>query len=259
MQYIKAREVDVAAIHDIDGARFGKQQIEGVNVVQLAVRDVDEAWDVAAQIEQSVHLHRRLGGAKVCPWKQRQAKIDGGRVQSIDRVGQLQAQAFVGVELARLGNQPVGELRVNAPVARLVGIGQRRSPDRLAKAHVVELRGLRRQADFDIAQALSVSQLRERHRSVLLGTAQRSHPSVAAVARNNPRECAPWQKIHELGEQRLADIHERLLGKTPNSARSSSNRHHSFAPASYCQINPFQNALAVNRTAVSALTSIRPI
>src|SRR5437660_9189995 len=91
-------------------------------------------------------------------------------------------------------------------------------------------------------------------RTPSLGIARHSTafaPSVAAVARNNPRECAPWQKIHELGEQRLADIHERLLGKTPNSARSSSNRHHSFAPASYCQINPFQNALAVNRTAVS--------
>jgi GcrA cell cycle regulator len=59
-----------------------------------------------------------------------------------------------------------------------------------------------------------------------------------------------------LGEQRLADIHERLLGKTPNSARSSSNRHHSFAPASYCQINPFQNALAVNRTAVTRAISL---
>lgn len=69
MQDVKAREVDVAAIHDVDGACFGDQQIESVNVVQLAVRDVNEARDVAAQIEQRVHLHRRLGGAKVRPWK----------------------------------------------------------------------------------------------------------------------------------------------------------------------------------------------
>src|ERR1017187_3894266 len=117
-----------------------------------------------------------------------------------------------------------------------------RTACRLAKAHVVELRGLSRQADLDIAQALSVGQLRERHRSVLLGTAQRSHPSVATVARNNPRKGAPRQKIHELGEKRFADVHGRLLGKTPNSARSSSNRHHPFPPASSSQISPFQNA-----------------
>jgi len=71
IQDVKAREIDVAAIHDINGDRFGEQQIEGVNVVQLAVRDVDEARDVAAQIEQGVHLHRRLGSAKVRPRKQR--------------------------------------------------------------------------------------------------------------------------------------------------------------------------------------------
>src|ERR1019366_4985891 len=140
------------------------------------------------------------------------------------------------------GQSAGGRTPLNAPVARLVGIGQRRSPDRLAKAHVVELRGLSRQADLDIAQALSVGQLRERHRSVLLGTAQRSHPSVATVARNNPRKGAPRQKIHELGEKRFADVHGRLLGKTPNSARSSSNRHHPFPPASSSQISPFQNA-----------------
>src|SRR6266403_1249022 len=62
MQDVKTREVDVAAIHNVDGARFGEQQIEGVNVVQLAVRDVNEARDIAAQIEQGVQLHRRLGG-----------------------------------------------------------------------------------------------------------------------------------------------------------------------------------------------------
>src|SRR5450830_1382620 len=249
MQYIKACEVDVAAIHDVDGARFGEQQIEGVNVVQLAVRDVNEARNVAAQIEQRVHLHGRLGGAKVRPWKQRQAQIDGGGVQSIDRVAQLQAQTFVGIKLPRLGNQPVGELRVNAPVARLVGIGQRRSPDRLAKAHVVELRGLSRQADLDIAQALSVGQLRERHRSVLLGTAQRSHPSVATVARNNPRKLAPRQKIHELGEKRFADVHGRLekLRIAPDQVQIDTTHFRPLAPPKSALS---RTRLAVNRTAV---------
>jgi hypothetical protein len=41
-------EIDVAAIHDVDGARFREQQVESVDVVQLAVRKVDEARDVAA-------------------------------------------------------------------------------------------------------------------------------------------------------------------------------------------------------------------
>ena len=176
------------------------------------------------------------------PRKQRQAQIDGGGVQSIDRVAQLHVQAFVGIKLPRLGNQPVGELRVNPPVARLVGIGQRRPPHRLAKTHVVELRGLSRQARFDIAQTFPIGQLRERHGAILLGTVQRSHPEVAAVPRNDPPERAPRQKIHQLGEQRLAGVHGRLLGKIPSrSARPSSNRHHPFSPPSSSQISTFQN------------------
>ena len=89
MQDVKAREIDVAAIHDVDGARFGQQQVESINIVQLAIRDVDEARDVATQIEQGVHLHCRLRGTKARPWKQRQAQIHGGGVQSVDRASQL--------------------------------------------------------------------------------------------------------------------------------------------------------------------------
>src|SRR6266853_546274 len=48
MQPMEAGEIDVAAIHDVDGARFREQQVKSMDVVQLAVRNVDEARDVAA-------------------------------------------------------------------------------------------------------------------------------------------------------------------------------------------------------------------
>ena len=64
MQHIKAGKVDVATIHDVDGSGFRQEHIEGMNVVQLAIRDVDKTRNVAPQVEQRVHLHRRLGGAE---------------------------------------------------------------------------------------------------------------------------------------------------------------------------------------------------
>ena len=64
MQTVKPAEIDVAAIHDIDGVSLGEQQIECVDVVELAVGYMDKARDISAQIQQRVHLHRRLGVRK---------------------------------------------------------------------------------------------------------------------------------------------------------------------------------------------------
>jgi hypothetical protein len=164
------------------------------------------------------------------PRKDRQAKIDGRRVERIDRVGEVQTQILVDVQSPRLADQSLGQLRVNAPVARLVGIGQRRAPHRIAEAHGIEFRGLHRQAGFDVAQALPVGQLCERHGPIMLAAGQRPHPLIAAVPRDNPGECAPRQKIHQLGKKRLATVHWRLLGNLPKSARSGSNRHQAKSP-----------------------------
>ena len=124
VQHVKASEVDVPAIHHVDGAGLRKQHIKRVNVVQLAVRDVDEAWDVATQVKQRVHLHRGFGRAKVRPRKHRQAQIDRRRVQGIDGAGKLQSQIVAGVEPSGLRDQPVCELCVDSPVARFVGIAK---------------------------------------------------------------------------------------------------------------------------------------
>ena len=62
---------------------------------------------------------------------------------------------------------------------------------------------------LDIAQTLAIGQLREGHGPKLLGAGAASR-TVAAVSRDDPFEGAPRQKIHELREQRLADVHGRL-------------------------------------------------
>ena len=76
---MKAAEIDIAAIHDIDRAGFRGQQVECTDIGHLAVGNIDEAWDVAAQIEQRVHLHGGFGGPEMRPRKHRQAQIDGRR------------------------------------------------------------------------------------------------------------------------------------------------------------------------------------
>jgi hypothetical protein len=188
--------------------------------------------NVATQIEQRMHLHRRLGGAKQRPGKQRQTQIYGGRIQRVTGVLQFDAEAVACIQGARLRYQALGELCVNTPIPCLVGIGKRRAFDIVTKPHVIALGGLRRQAHLDIAQTFAVGQLSKRHCAKLIGTVQRLHVTVAAMSRHDSGKRAPRQKIHQLREQRLANVHRRLRGnyprKSPGTAFCLSNRHHFF-------------------------------
>jgi hypothetical protein len=67
MQREKPLVVDVSAIHDVDASRLDRQYVEHAYVVHLAVRDVDEGRNRAAQIEQRVQLDGGLGGAERRP------------------------------------------------------------------------------------------------------------------------------------------------------------------------------------------------
>jgi hypothetical protein len=116
-----------------------------------------------------------------------------------------------------------------------------------------ELRGLSRQARFDIAQALALGQLCERHNPVLLSTGRGLNRVIAVITGNDPCERAPGQTIHQLREQRLSGVHwQALHGKGSGKSPPDSNRHHRKSPenststqfvrktpdsSEYCQFN----------------------
>src|SRR5208282_21428 len=80
VEAVQPLEVEKAPIHDVERAGLGQQLIEDVDLVHLAVADMDEGRDVAAQVEQRVQLDRLLVRAKRRPREYRQAQIDGGRI-----------------------------------------------------------------------------------------------------------------------------------------------------------------------------------
>ena len=199
--------------------------------MQLAVGNVNKARNRPTQVEQGVQLDGRLGGAKRRPRKHRQAQVDGGGIEGVDCVRQIHAKRVGCIEFSRLGNQSLGKVGVDAPVAPFVGIGQRGAAHRLAQSHMVELRRLRRKTNFDVAQTLPVSELGKGHATKLLGATQSSRAVIATVARNDSMKGFPWQEVHDLRKQRLASVHHPLRalrnrkGYTLSARRS--NRGHS--------------------------------
>jgi len=72
----------------------------------------------AAQIQQGVHLDRCLGGSKRRPRKQRKQQVDRRGIQSVCRVAQIGTERFVDIQPACNADQTLGEVGVDAPVAR---------------------------------------------------------------------------------------------------------------------------------------------
>ena len=202
-------EVHVATVHDVESSRLGQQNIEDVDIVQLAVGDMDEGGDVASQIQQGMELDGRLGGAKVRPRKDRQAQVDGGGVESVDRIVEIKSQFLVGMEGTGDTDQGLGEIGVDAPVAVFVGFGQSIASHALGtQTHVIQLALMCTQTDFDPAQTLAVGQLGEGHDQVLVEAAKPLHITLALIAGNTPAEAMHGKVIHDLGKNEFACVHE---------------------------------------------------
>jgi hypothetical protein len=98
MQSEPAGEVGEAVIHDERAAGFGYQDVEHIDLVHLAVADVDEGWNVAAQVEQRMHLDGRFGLMKARPGKDAQAQVDGCGIECVDCLFQFHRKAVAGIK-----------------------------------------------------------------------------------------------------------------------------------------------------------------
>jgi hypothetical protein len=200
--------------------------IQHIDVVQFRVADVYEGGNRSAQVEQSVQLDRSFGLTKWGPGKQRQAKVYGGGIQRIHGVCQIHCQRFVGIKSAADGNEGLSEFVVDAPVARLVGIGQRAAADVAAYAEVVKLGGLCPQTSFDVAQALAISKLGKGHAQKLVQTTEAADVEVATVFLDQSPEGVPRREFHHLGKNQFASVHRMPPGKSrkpaPGRVRCSS-------------------------------------
>src|SRR6185369_16663029 len=85
--------------------------------------------------------------------------INNAGVQSIYGFVQHHTQGIIDVELTGLAQEQLGQIRVDAPVTLLVGIGQRAAPNRSAQPQMVDVSRAGVEASFDVAQSLAPSQL----------------------------------------------------------------------------------------------------
>ena len=97
MQCKEAFKIQIASVHDVNGADLRKQQIQDIDLVDSAFGNGDKRRDVASQIQQRMEFNRSFRFTKIGPREHRKTKIDNGGVQRIDRFIQLNPEVFIGI------------------------------------------------------------------------------------------------------------------------------------------------------------------
>src|SRR5687767_15589198 len=157
----------------------------------------------------------------------RQSLIRSG-IECVDRLFEFQPKWLLDIESPRSADELLREIRIDAPIARFVGVGQRAARHVAMDAQVIELRTLSLQTSFDVAQAFPVRQLCKRHAAKLVGTAEMPYSMIATIALHDSSKTLPRKMIHELGEHQFADEHVHSLrwGKPQIRALRRSSRGH---------------------------------
>ena len=124
---MQSGEIRIASIHHIKSARFQRNHIQNVDLVKCAFGDMNEGGDVPLQIQQGVQLDGAFCSSESCLGKHGQAQIDGGRIQGVHRLVQVENSRFVHIQLSGNIDQVIGIVGVHAPIATLVCFGQRAS------------------------------------------------------------------------------------------------------------------------------------
>ena len=104
--------------------------------------------------------------------------------KSVDRVFQVDAKRVLGIKTTGDGDERLGKVGVDAPVATLVGIGQSAARHPALDAHVVQLVRLRAQTRFDVAQTFSIGQLSKGQAQILVEAGKTLDLVLSAIARH---------------------------------------------------------------------------
>jgi len=160
---------------------------------------------------RGVEFDGGFSSAEFRPRGEIEAKIDGGGIEGVDGLLQIDGEAGVSIEFAGVSDENVCKVGIDSPVAFLVGLGQGVACDGAAKAQVVKLGFDGVQTGFDVAETVSSGELRKGHAEELIVARELPDAIIPLVNANAAVEIAFGQGVHELREEILPGVHRPAL------------------------------------------------
>lgn len=134
-----------------------------MNLVLLTACNADKSGNIASQVQLRVHPYGTFSAAMPSPGKQRQAKIDYGGIECVNRAFEIHAERLMCIQHTSLADQDQPDVAIDSPVAKFVGFGECVARDSGFHAGVIKFGTDGSQAGFDVAKTLAAGQLSEGH------------------------------------------------------------------------------------------------
>ena len=211
----EASEIHVAAIHQIECAGFEQKAVEPANVVLAGTCDMDAGWNRPPQVDLGMHLDTRFGLPEVGPREKCQREIDGGRIECVDRIFQIQAEIFPGIQHSGLAHETFGKVLPKVPVALFVGIRECGFCNGLAESQMMQSRRPRIQTGGDIPQSLAPGQLGEDHADELLAAAKVTDAGLGVVAFDQAGKRLAIHEVKDLRKDMASGVHRATPCRKP--------------------------------------------
>jgi hypothetical protein len=152
-----------------------------MNISAFPISDVHKCRDWSSHIEQGMELDGGISAPVSSPWKERQAEIDSGGIQSVHGLVDVFVERLRRVEFTRPPDQVLGQIGVNAPVTCFIGFRQSGASNRTRQTQLRPSTGDCVQARFNVAQAFAMGQLGEYQTNKLCPAGEMPNFVIAAV------------------------------------------------------------------------------
>ena len=203
----EAHKIHVAAIHQIKCAGFKHEIVEPAHVVLTGSGDVNAGGNGPSQVDLGMHLDARFGLPEVGPREECQREIDGGRIEGVDRVVEIQAEIFSGIQRPGLADESFCKILPDSPVALVVGVRESGLGNRLRESKMMQSRRPRIQTRGDVAQSLAPGQLGEDDVDELLATAEVADTGLGVVAFHQAGKCLAIHEVEDLNKDVSSGVH----------------------------------------------------
>ncbi len=143
------------------------------------------------------------------PGKDRQAQVDGGSINGINHLVEIESVGVTGIQPSRLADKNLSECFVNTPIPMLVRVSEVCSSYVATNAHCVAV-GATPQAGFDVPQTLPKGDLRKGHCQKLITGGHSFARSRHRLQRHAAIELLSVDQIGNLCEDEASGVHPSL-------------------------------------------------